>query len=254
MFDYTITFPVGSDTIILIAPNGYGKTAFLSLLNSCLRLQLNEASEHSFTSLDVVFEDNSKWSFTKIQTTTDEPPDWIYERNIRAHGRRPRRRQSLVKVEYYDPRGRLRKGKDVLGFESIPPEILASAVERVLPVSRESFDTFHDYRRDELLRLPQLLERYKQELLLDSDFKEYISRFDPSLFQQLGNHVNCVFIETQRLLYNKKARSKPDSPNEPEEEILRQSQHLAMLLQRTYAQYAATSQSLDRSFPNSLFQ
>ena len=31
LFDYKLTFPRDSNNVIIIAPNGYGKTAFLSL-------------------------------------------------------------------------------------------------------------------------------------------------------------------------------------------------------------------------------
>ena len=45
-FDYTVEFPSGADTIILIAPNGYGKTALLSLLKDCVTLNLRRAASH----------------------------------------------------------------------------------------------------------------------------------------------------------------------------------------------------------------
>lgn len=253
MFDYEISFAEAGDTVILIAPNGYGKTAFLALLDACLRFQLLDAGEHSFKSLDVVFEDNSRWLFTKINPTAEERADFQHVKaSVRWSARRVRRRQALVKVEFFDQKGKALEGKPLTSVENIPTEILARAIDRTLPVSREGFEAFRDFERGDIVRMTEIVERYQYTLFQDDEFKEYLAQYEPGMFQQLEARINCVFIETQRLLFTKRGRPSSEGTKEPEEEILRQAQHLGTLLKGAYANYASTSQSLDRSFPNRL--
>lgn len=252
LFTYEIEFSESSDTIILIAPNGFGKTAFLALINACLQFNLIEAEEHNFETLDVIFEDGSRWLFTKATLAPDEETLRMQDRSVRLHGRRIRRRQAMVKVEFYDQKGRVKKSKDIHLLEKAPIEVLALAVERALPVSRETFDTFRDIRHGDIVHIAEIIERYKSVLLSDSESRDYIGRYSPGFLQEADDHMNCVFIETQRLLFSKRPRPGTEISKEPEEEILRQAQHLASILQNTYANYASTSQSLDRSFPNRL--
>ena len=253
-FDYEISFTGETDTVILIAPNGYGKTAFLSLLNSCLQLQLFDASDHSFRKLEVKFDDETKWVFTKAKPSSDDSSEWMYAHEMRMSGRRVRRRRPLVKVDFLDKKGKTKKDQKLIGFDHIPRDILAAALDYALPVVRESTNMFRDHQRGDRVDISEIVDRYRHVLPEDAEFREYISRFDPGLFQQFGSQVNCVFIETQRLLYTKRVKPPGDQSKEPEEEIIRQSGQLADLLKSTFANYASISQSLDRSFPNRLIE
>ena len=69
MFNYEIEFAGDGNTAILIAPNGYGKTAFLAVLNSCLQFRLIEAADYRFDELNVVFDDKTRWMFKKTPYT-----------------------------------------------------------------------------------------------------------------------------------------------------------------------------------------
>ena len=253
MFNYKLDFSGDGTTAILIAPNGFGKTAFLAVLNACLQFKLNEASEYKFDKLIVRFEDQTRWMFEKAEYTDSELKSHIDDRNYRLHARHRRRFRHYVKFTYYDAKGRIKKDQYSKGIESIPPDLLGRALDRTLPINRMSLSTWRDMRMGDVIRTEQVLERYRDVLLTDFEFRDQLGDFAPAFFDGVDVRMNCVFIETQRLLQSKKVvRSDAEGAADQQEEILRQADHLAKLLQRTYASYAATSQDLDRSFPNRL--
>jgi len=104
--------------------------------------------------------------------------------------------------------------------------------------------------------LSQVMERYRETVEGDSEIALYMQRFAPDAFKEQEHRLNCVFIETQRLLLAAKmsAKSGNEGRLEPEEEIVRQVQSLAANLASTHSSYASISQELDRSFPNRLIE
>lgn len=253
MFDYKVDFAGDGTTAILIAPNGFGKTAFLAVLNTCLQFKLADAASLKFDKLNVVFDDKTRWLFAKTEYTDKDIKLKADQRNIRVHMRHRRRFRHYIKFTYFDSRGKPKDNNYADGIESIPPEILARALDRNLVVQRTAPHVWRDLRHGDILRTEELLERYRDELLADTDFREQLGEYAPAFFEGIDVRLNCVFIETQRLLQTKKPiRPEVESSSEPKEEILRQADYLAKLLQLTYASYAATSQDLDRSFPNRL--
>jgi predicted ATP-binding protein involved in virulence len=252
-FNYKIQFPGDGDVVILIAPNGYGKTALLALINACLQLRTAEASRHQFETLEVVFADNSRWCFKKTQDP-ERLPSGTSQRGPRLRVRSRRRREAWVEVRFYDRRGREQKAVSTETFSEIPHEILARALDRFLPVDRVGFDSFMDFRKgdDDTVSMSDLVERYHSVLVGSDEFKRMLGDYERYIYPAPSNRPNCVFIETQRLLFTARPREGESGQPETTEEILRQARHLANLLQTTYSNYASTSQALDRTFPNRL--
>ncbi|MEN3212185.1 AAA family ATPase [Methylorubrum populi] len=250
IYNYTVKFPDSSDVVIIIAPNGFGKTALLALLNSCLQFKLAEAASKSFSTLDILFDNGTRWRFEKtrerrVTAETDKRHAIRYKRQMRP--------REWVKVIFYDRSGREIEDVKVGGVDAIPPDLLYRTLDRSLPISRYNFDTFLDAASGEILNVLELINKYKNQLINDEYFKEGLGSYSKLLFSSNEDFVNCVFIETQRLLYSKKANpQEPNSSSVTEEEVTRQSKHLSTLLKNTYSDYAATSQALDRSFPSRL--
>ncbi len=249
MFNYEVKFPSAGDVVILIAPNGYGKTALLSLLNCCLQFRTDEAVKHSFKSLEVFFEDGTRWLFEK----SIEERDTLREvaRDSRTHRRRFDRPTEWVKARIFDKAG-IEQDRAAFGdLATLPPDLLESALERTLPISRQTFDTFVEMRAREIMTTQEVVERYRHILVNDERFIKLLGAHEAVLFSGMAAKRRCVFIETQRLLFTRAAAA-DGTQSAPAEEILRQAQQLAALLQATYSNYAAISQGLDRSFPNRL--
>jgi ABC-type lipoprotein export system ATPase subunit len=254
-FKYKIRFPREGDVVILIAPNGYGKTALLALINACLQLRTAEASRHQFKTLEVVFEDNSRWHFAKTQDLEGVPPRLPQRPPLRRRGiHSPRRREAWVEVKFYDRRGREQKAKSTEAFSQIPHEALARALDRFLPIDRVGVDAFVDFQEGagDTVPMSEIIERYHSILVGSDEFKRLLGDYERYIYPASTSRPTCVFIETQRLLFTRRPREGETGQPETTEEILRQARHLANLLQTTYSNYASTSQALDRTFPNRL--
>ncbi len=252
-FNYEIEFLGDQGTAILIAPNGYGKTAFLGVITECLQFRLFDAAEYRFDELNVVFEDKTRWLFKTTKYSYDDEHDkQLSLREYRMYLRRRDRSETYIEFTHFDKRGKAKKDSGLIGLDSLPPPLLRRAIERHLPVERVGPNHFRDFRLGDRLSTVAIIDRYRNLLVNDSDFVREFGDLAPSLLQGVGSGLNCVFIQTQRLIKFSKPSRSDDSASSKQDEILRQADHLASLLQTTYASYAATSQDLDRSFPNRL--
>lgn len=252
-FNYKLDFSGDGATAIIIAPNGFGKTAFLAIINACLQFKLAEAASYNFDALSVIFEDKTKWLFERNGYPEDDIKSLVNDREVPIRARHRRRFRHFIRFTHYNKNGKALRNTTPEGLDGLPYELLARALDRNLPVTRMSVDSWRDMRRGDTISTLEVIERYWDELSADREFIERLGGYAPQLFGGDDFRLNCVFIETQRLLQTRKSAI-PDAEKlgEPQEEILRQSDYLANLLQRTYASYAATSQDLDRSFPNRL--
>lgn len=262
VFHYKIVFPNDADTLIIIAPNGYGKTAFLSLLRDCMSLSLRRAASHTFNNLTVTFGDKSKWVFSRV---IDEEKSRVEElRRRRVMYREiptswaPPHPATRGGGDYWVTLKRFdRSGKEIEDkapdLDKVNPRVLSRVLERSPYLSPHTSSSIRDLRTGEVLLTPEAFRRYFTELSADPRIREMLSLTAPNIIWPEISPTQCVFIETQRLLYNKASPGDEGSKSPaPQEEILRQAQSLSTLLQQNYSDYAATSQALDRSFPSRL--
>lgn len=258
MYDYQIDIPEGEETVILIAPNGFGKTAFLSLINACMQFQLEKAVSHRFKSLKVTLADHTSWEFKK---TKKDLPLREQQRMQRKRIRRGTNKRSWgstnfasIDVSFFDSSGKRVRNLPEVDPETVPIEILSDALNRSLPVLRIGPDEFHDPENaKEEYNSWTLFQKHYSRLLSDYNFRTYLGPYNDVIFSDSEYRRSCVFIETQRLLLARRDnREHSDRGSDPEEEIIRQASDLSGLLQDTYSNYASASQALDRSFPNRL--
>jgi len=251
MFNYKVRFPDNGDNVILIAPNGYGKTALLSLLNNCLQLKFDEASKQSFKSLTVKFEDQTVWTFEKEREKLDSRTTHRLNSDRERRSEKPTR--DWVRLTITDPRGQKVESMPAGGTERIPIDILAEALDFTLPIVRVEYDMFRDLPTEDSLTIPEVIERYRETLSTDNDFRRRLGSYAVDFTTPSPDRPTCVFIETQRLLYARKsARREAGTTSGPEEEISREGNYLAKILQAAHQNYASTSQAPDESFPNRL--
>lgn len=257
VFDYEVNFPEGADTVIIIAPNGYGKTALLSLLKDCVSLNLRRAASHTFATLEITFQDGTKWKFernvdeerarfraTRRPTISGSvEPEWV------------RHNGAFVASSWVSLRRYAASGEEVIEspplLENLNSRILLRVLERVHFLSPESSTKIRDLREGKIIPIDEALTKYYHEIAADPSVRELLIAAAPSTVWSGVEAIKCVFIETQRLLYSTPTH-KEDDRSAPQEEILRQAADLSNLLQQNYSDYAATSQALDRSFPNRL--
>ncbi len=254
-YDYQVDFPEDSNNIILIAPNGFGKTALLAILKASLEFDLRRLEYYRFETFTIIFNDGTKWKFERsgilsksdeiyYQEIPDIPADWR---------RRRRRRYPLVKATFFDANDN-EVSNQQLDWERIDPTLLIRAVERFLPSHTLGYDFTREVQRGNILAATDLIQRLRPEILGSEEFRDFLKRSQPDAMVPKDQRLNCVFIETQRLMNAKKTAGSDNTSTESQEEVLRQAHQLSVLLQRTYSNYASISQSLDRSFPNRLIE
>ncbi len=249
-FDYEVSFPSGSDNVILIAPNGFGKTALLAVLNACLQFRLAAAARFNFQELNVTFDDGSRWNFKRARDSAEYAA--AMRRPAASRVYRTARAREWVRFTSFDVNG-FEMSAPADALLNLPTNVLFRAIETVLPVSRETYDTFRLMTTGDVLTVPEIIEKYRDRFLNDDDFRAALGPRIEGLLRPDDEKVNCVFIETQRLLHAARSAERQDGEQtRHEEEITRQSQHLSALLQGVYSSYASISQDLDRSFPNRL--
>lgn len=257
VFDYAVVFPEGADTVILIAPNGYGKTALLSLLKDCVTLNLRKVATHTFKRLRIDFQDKTMWEFSRSidddrvqyedvrrrRMGTDDPWSVVHATNSRYDA-------YSVSFKRFDKSGKEVREK-LPDFEKVNPRVLARALDRLPFISTESTALVRNMRTGKVSRTLDAFREHYSDLSSDSRIRELLSASAPSVIWPDIPEIECVFIETQRLLYSKPSQQAGEKPTS-QEEIIRQAQSLSALLHQNYSDYAATSQALDRSFPNRL--
>ncbi|MCB8881625.1 AAA family ATPase [Acidisoma cellulosilytica] len=257
IFDYAVTFPEGADTIILIAPNGFGKTALLSLLKDCVTLNLRRVASHTFKQLEIEFQDKTKWKFIRSfdgdrlrsedlrRRRAQEEALWLSSRH--AHFPEDAR---VVSFKRFDKSGKEVEEK-LPDFDKINPRVLARALDRLPFLNTLSTSLVRDMRNGESMSVADAFRNNFLEIKSNPAIREMLAISSPSAVWEGIPEIRCVFIETQRLLYSKSAQEDGEKQTS-QEEITRQAQSLSALLHKNYSDYAATSQALDRSFPNRL--
>ncbi len=258
VFNYDLTFPPGADTVILIAPNGYGKTALLSLLRDCIGLKLRKAAQHTFDTLAITFDDGSKWHFRREDGSAQIDSRLLRQREAEDAWYRTaprwgetRRSPSNVIFTRFDSTG-AEIAETIPEFDESKTQLYMRALDRLSHINILGSGRIRDVRSNEYITLRDAYQRYFLEIVSSPATRDLLSSTDPDLVWNNIGPIDCVFIETQRLLYSKDSTADDAKKDTPQEEILRQAQHLSTLLQSNYSDYAAKSQQLDRSFPSRL--
>jgi len=256
-FDYTLSFPRNEDTVILIAPNGHGKTALLSLLNDCLSLNFGKASHQVFDSLEVAFTDKSRWRF--VRKFEEETPSAIARVGARKHLRWAEETRRHVRNPYWIDMIRYDKDGELIEEElpEIPPSYRRTILRNIERFEPWILHNNEPVTLDSLSRETyshEAFQRYFELVSHDDSVRSIVSKTFPTFVWPTASKMECLFIETQRILYEEKSRESDREGPTHKEEILRQADRLTQALREKYTEYAATSQALDRTFPSRLIQ
>ena len=185
-FDHDLEFRTDERVMIVIGPNGFGKTTTLRLIDALLNQSLLRLAEMSFRSVEVSFDQGKSLTVEKEDHTEqdDDGPE--------------------LKLIFQDGRGNAHE------FYSRRPQIGQLKIDfgEVLKVSQPELDN----------RSLWLLPPWLQDLL---------------------SAVTVRFIDTERLTHT----------DHPKRTVRVYSEELAGRISKTIAEYAALSQSLDRTFP-----
>jgi hypothetical protein len=125
-------------------------------------------------------------------------------------------------------------------------------IDEIPWIDRDSPTTWLDHRTGESLSFLKVLERYADHL--PPNLKDMLDTSTPAEWKELKESGMIHFIETQRLLRHssRRPRFNESSLMRPVAEIY--AEELAREIESKLAEYAAQSQTLDRTFPKRLLE
>lgn len=235
-FDHDIPLNMDEHITILHGPNGIGKTVLLQMLNSLFRSNYYELYRIPFSKLTVEFSDRSKLVVNKKlhleENMTPIPDDNTY-RELRFELLRPGKKKQRYTVKPID-----------IGevFSSFKVEHMIPELEKIDENTWVHFPTQEKLTSEEVMNLfsDRLPQKRKDE---------------PAWLKNTLGSINICFIKTQRLLsisYSQPVETERKTSVMPS--VVSYSEELARLMQQKLAEYAALSQSLDRTFPSRMLK
>jgi len=239
-FDHPIPLSTTDRITIIHAPNGYGKTAVLRLVNAFSRLQYSVLEETEYQRLSVSFDDGRSVEVCRTVAQTsgtarpgDEPTVHLKFKQY-YHG--------TLKNEWDRP--------DISPSEALTPIQVGRFVpnlDRVGPRIWRSYETGRTYGLDEILEefADQLPEKIRD-----------LQR--PRWLADIGQNFSVHLVETQRLLTLEAETGVRSHSARAEPQLVpvvrTYAEHLRTLIRTALTDYAVFSQSLDRTFPNRVLQ
>ena len=241
-FNHDLKFKPDERIMIMIGPNGFGKTMILRLIDTLFNKSLRGLTQIPFRQVVVSFDDGSH---LKVSRKIHHPkggeeklridPELVFQ-------------NSAGEKECFTPQPRI--SQRALGFP-------VSMIEEMIPVlDRVASEEWYHRQTGDILTLEDVLDRFGDELPRTEG--ELESRI-PKWLQELRTLIPVRFIDTERLTHPLPQRNR--SVRLParlhgygplifnERTVRRYSEELGTLVQQTLTEYGTLSQSLDRTFP-----
>ena len=233
-YDYFIPLNTTERVTAIIAPNGYGKTLCLRMIDSFFASRWSLFAESTFSEVEFEFTDKSK-----IVINKDNKKDDSEINNTIG-----------IKLTLSSPDG----VKSAPWRPKAVDNKTSYQIERYLPfLTRIGPNVWTHDNTGEGYTLQQVVENFGDGL--PSRISESLFGKTPQAISALIDKTDCHLIETQRLLVmNKGADSREyrlgaRRPVSSTLAISKKAQTLKTVIANQLTAYAAMSQSLDRSFP-----
>ncbi|EOV9409922.1 AAA family ATPase [Vibrio parahaemolyticus] len=220
-FDHQINFEE-SKVKIITAPNGYGKTV-------CLKILENIFSEN--------FNYFKRIEFKTIKLDTDQG-------FIQLIKNKDFTKENNYYIEIKDNNGNSFELRNI-GLDSI--DFPLSSIERFVPyLTRVGKELWLDSRNDDTIDISEIVSRYPEYLpdsSFDVDTPEWLNKFCSS--------IKVHFIQDQRLITKESSEYKARRGMQVQhtETILMYAKELSRMITEIGFESSAISQSLDSSFP-----
>lgn len=228
-FDHDLAFATGEQIMIVIGPNGFGKTTTLKLIDALFNQSPGRLASMPFRGIEVSFDEGTRLIATRgtpSQHSDDNrlPLTFICERNGESETFQPPRIP-------FDP-------KDL--------RVPTSAIEDIVPVLTQIGPRkWRNSDTGSTLNLVEVLTVFGDEFPPDL-WRDQLPL--PEWLQGIRDSVAVRLIDTERLTRSS-TRWRPGRPGSPTRTVRHYSQQLAHRIQTSIAKYGALSQSLDRTFP-----
>ena len=224
-FDHDLAFGAGERIMLVIGPNGFGKTTILKLINMLFNQPISRLARMPFREVDVSFDDGTRL---------------VTERATESHHHDSDRLP--LKLTYH------RNGiSETFDPPKIPNDlrIPLSAIEEYIPRLSRFGREWIDMETESVLNFDEVLTVFWD------DFPPDLQRgllLGPGWLQDIRDSVTVRLIDTERLTHVSRRERRGRKVNS-KRTVSHYSQQLARRIRKSIAQYGALSQSLDRTFP-----
>ena len=235
-FNHKLVFPKDQDISIVTAPNGYGKTVLLRILDSVFNNKFLFLWKITFEKVEISFASGKHISIYKDRT---DPID-----NGNTGKRRAVIFESFGSGERCEPYRFL-------------PRLSSSDLRRLeghLQIDQMGPDRWFDFRLERSLTTDEIIELYADHLP-----ERFIRPLEiPDWLQSAIGSIDAHLVETQRLLYLEEPEERrPHSRRgrvTPLSVVERDAIDLAGRIGELLQQYANESQKLDQTFPKRILE
>ena len=229
-FDHDLRFIPGERIMIIVGPNGFGKTTTLRLIDALFNRSAGRVVEVPFRQVEVTFDDGRALTAVKREDVDPRNPD-------------------SLPVTFTLHSGRERKTFEHRRVSVDSLSLPISAIEEVIPVlDQVGIREWRNLETGRLLGLEKMLAAHDEEL---TPFLRAGASAVPEWLQELRNSVAVRLIDTERLTDAPSPRRSRRGVREDtlKRTVSRYSEELSHRVSRSIEQYGALSQSLDRTFP-----
>lgn len=235
-FDYDVEFAKNENIRIITAPNGYGKTVILRIIDCFFNRRLSFFWKLSFQDISVTL------SSGRVIEIFKDSDDLIDDD--------PGRTRKLVSIKTNGFGADDEVHRVSPNFESADLRYF----ERHFPVDKIGQDKWIDFPTDEILSTDEIIERYADQLP-----DRLLSAFSlPPWLQEAVSAVDVHLVETQRLLSLDEQPDVRMPPSRrrasPPSVVEKDAKDLAERISRLLQEYANESQKLDQSFPKRIIE
>ena len=234
-FDHDITFGETDNIIIIHAPNGYGKTVTLKLIDLFFKKRFSAVSRINFSEVIIKFRNNANL----IVRPSNESNENLQDNNHEAN---------LKNLKIFFRKENQEKEHTIKHDRSVRRNISRSMVDRYVPhLDRLASDVWGDSASGNVLSFDEVMDLYSDRFSNPESGKKL-----PAWLEEALSWANTRLIETQRLFQIESERRYPKTSRNSDNStsvVYRQAKDLATRIDRTFALYSVKSQKLDQSFP-----
>ena len=244
-FDHRLKLPADERVAIMIAPNGFGKTMILRMVNTVFTRPVRAFARMPFSEFALDFDDGST---LRVVRTTEAGPEG------ETGGADASPERGAVELHYTGASGKhhepycpdARFTESDLGF---PIGMIEEMVPGLDQIGRS---LWRDRRIGQELDLEDVLERYGAHLPIEPQ----PGATTPRWLDDLRTVIPVRLIDTERLTRSLPGRSVRHRRMGAGQErtVRRYSEALAEQVQQILSEYGSLSQSLDRTFPARLVE
>jgi energy-coupling factor transporter ATP-binding protein EcfA2 len=245
VFDHRISLNRTDRITVLLAPNGFGKTAILRLINAFLAGQYEEFFRTPISTFRATFSDGRHIEIRRTTFTIGESGDPQFPQQMtlgmETAPDTPRTEPALQISGWAD--------KQVWTLPLRGPYSLNSIERRIPFLERIGARSWMDQRTGRRMNLDDVMRFYPEFGRASSNEPEWLA--------ETRKDIPCYFIETQRLLnYRGREEDSRQTVAERNQPMRLMVQDLAVdckrRIERVLTEYAAEAQQLDSSFPKRL--